>query len=240
MKKIALGAGIAALVLGAGFVGYSFRTPVNKDVIAENKASQAAVEIEKSQSAKPVEEHFIEIIKDNKKVPLTHSWVWGKSSFESLVFKPDLKGAIVPGELEIRSAVQTGEVQVIARFSKFAIQLPVELSVNSNCFDEDVGIVKGCYVQAAQHDFDGDGNPELVFVLGGSEYGIDVNVIKYHPPGSVADEGRQENWTLLGRFYGQFKVQLSDNSVILPVGSQGLFDEMTLVKGKFIQTNLQN
>lgn len=240
MKKIALGAGIAALVLGAGFVGYSFRTPANKDVTIENKASQADVEIEKSQAAKQVEEHFIELIKDSKKIPLTHSWVWGKSSFEPLVFKPDLKGTIVPGELEIRSAVQTGEIQAVARFTKFAVALPIDLSTTSECFNEDDGLTKGCYVQATQHDFDGDGNPELVFVLGGKTSGITVSVIKYHPPGNVADEGREENWTLLGKFGGQEKVQLSGSSVMLPFGSQGLFSEMTLVKGKFIETNLQN
>jgi hypothetical protein len=64
-----------------------------------------------------------------------------------------------------------------------------------------------------------------------------VNVIKYHAPKSDKDASRQENWSLIGSFTGQEKAYIKGDAITLPYGSQGLYDEYTGVKDKFVKTN---
>jgi hypothetical protein len=92
-------------------------------------------------------------------------------------------------------------------------------------------------VQVAEHDFDRDGTPEIVVAVGDGLINLVVNVVSYHAPQSMKDVGRVENWSLVGSFTGQQKALIQGDTISLPYGSQGLYEEYTWVKQKFIKTN---
>lgn len=112
----------------------------------------------------------------------------------------------------------------------------MEFSENFEGFNKWGEINQGYYVQVAEHDFDSDDVPEIVVAVGNEMFDMELKVVKYHAPQSLNNAGRQENWELIGSFSGQDKAYLQQDTIELPVGVQGLFEEYTLVKGKFFQT----
>jgi hypothetical protein len=104
-------------------------------------------------------------------------------------------------------------------------------------FDDFGELEEDFHIEATTYDFEKDGNPEIIVAVGDGLVQLAVNVFKYHPPASTEDASRWENWSLLGNFTGQAKMILSDDAIVLPFGSQGLFEEFSWFKGKFVQTN---
>lgn len=111
---------------------------------------------------------------------------------------------------------------------------------SGSAFDDFGDIKDGFIIDIAQHDFDADGNPEIVAAVGNGLDQLQVDVLEYHPPQKYADRGRSQNWTVLGSLSGQSRVEVDGNKLRLPVGSQGRFEEYTLVgsgsRKKFVKS----
>ena len=91
-----------------------------------------------------------------------------------------------------------------------------------------------CYVQIGLFSFDKNDMPNVVIAIsdgGGIER---INVVRYHPPGSVSDVTRDANWELIGSFNGQFEAIVADKALKLPFGSQGLSLVYAFVNNKFV------
>lgn len=80
------------------------------------------------------------------------------------------------------------------------------------------------------------GIPELVLVAGDDVIDLVVNILKYKPSSKRGHVPQSLDWQLLGSFSGQRHVDIEKNTITLPYGSQGLFDEYRLIKGKFVKS----
>jgi len=124
--------------------------------------------------------------------------------------------------------------RILAYFSGAAVHLYPKGRIG---FDEFGELRDEYIVQAGTYDFDDDGNPEILIAVGNGLVEMSVTVYKYHAPLAVQDAGRPENWECIGDFEGQGECYIDEKSLIVPIGSQGLFIEYTFVKGKLVQTN---
>lgn len=80
-------------------------------------------------------------------------------------------------------------------------------------------------LQITEYDFDKDGKNELVIAYG--DYGtMKVMVSKITKSDVVT----------IGSFDGQYECVVEKNKIWFPIGSQGLFEEYTLVKNSFVKT----
>lgn len=115
-------------------------------------------------------------------------------------------------------------------------RLPVGLDDCSELFGCNVHYVihsKRLQIEAASHDFDGDGVPELVFALGRPELGVVVNVLKAAAPRRGKGPAP---WRLVGRMEAPGgRVEVAGDSLLLPYGSLGLIDHWRLARGRFVR-----
>jgi Effector-associated domain 11 len=140
-----------------------------------------------------------------------------------------------PDELVASVVMQIGEPKFMLRFNDtgFGFSLYLEMGDSTDAFFHQ----KGYYFQIAEHDFDGDNNPEIIVAYGDHLIDLHINIFKYHAPQSAAAIERPQNYELVARLQGQENSVLEGNKIILPFGSQGLFEEYAWVDGKFVQTN---
>lgn len=164
------------------------------------------------------------------------SKVWGKVSFDDVILDLNYKTKVKPTTLVVGRDHPNG-TKVLALFPGYGVHLPLMFPDEFGGFNDFGDINEGYYVQVAEHDFDNDGTPEILVAVGDGLVDLVVNVVKYHAPLSPADAGREENWELVGSFSGQEKAFINGDTVLLPIGSQGLHAEYTWSKTKFIQTN---
>jgi hypothetical protein len=161
---------------------------------------------------------------------------WGLESKKAVMINLHFKTKVRPKELIIRMASQAG-MDYMVLFDGVGVRLPHELTSKYtggiNAFGD---LEEGFFVQAAEHDFDGDGMPEIIIAVGDGSSELIANVFKYHPPEQQKDAGRPQNWDLVGQFDGQAKITIDGPSVTVPYGGQGLVEEWTWVKGKFVKT----
>ncbi len=160
---------------------------------------------------------------------------WGKNPSHDLIFPLHYHSRVKPTYLLIGRDHPNG-VRFLAMFPGYGVNLPLKFPNNFEGFDEDGELKPGYSVQVAEHDFDHDGVPEIVVAIGDGLTDLSVNIIKYHAPQFIQDADREANWTLMGSYWGQTKAEIKDDTVQIPIGSQGLYDEYTWVKGKFIKT----
>lgn len=101
----------------------------------------------------------------------------------------------------------------------------------------------GWALQAAPYDFDADGNPEVVIAANkwdSTTQTWDINtavkvlVFSFHAPANEADLDRSENWHLCGSMEGQYRVDLEEERLILPIGSR-TGDDYVFRAGSFLQ-----
>lgn len=161
---------------------------------------------------------------------------WGLSDRKPVTLKLHFKTAVRPKELVIRMASQAG-IDYLILFDKAKVRLPHELTSKYtggiNMFGN---LEEGFFVQAAEHDFDKDGVPEIIIAVGDGASEVIANVFMYHPPAQQRDAGRVQNWELVGQFDGQAKIIVDGPSLTIPYGGQGLAEEWTWVKRKFVKT----
>lgn len=161
---------------------------------------------------------------------------WGFGGKKPVTMRLHFKTIVKPKELMIRMASQAG-MDYLVLFDGVRVRLPHELTSKYTGGINDFGdLEEGFLVQAAEHDFDEDGIPEIIIVVGDGLSELVTNVFKYHPPQQQKDAGRPQNWELVGQFEGQGKIIIDGPSLTIPYGGQGLAEEWTWVKRKFVKT----
>ena len=83
-------------------------------------------------------------------------------------------------------------------------------------------------MQISEFDFEKDGINELIVGYGDGLSSLEVTIFK-----KINNE-----YKVIGEFSGQEKCELSKNKIIAPYGSQGLYSEYVLTRGKFVETQL--
>ncbi|WP_119154565.1 hypothetical protein [Caldimonas tepidiphila] len=134
-------------------------------------------------------------------------------------------------------AAQPAGIDYRLRHGRQTLALPVLLDDCSELFGCSVQHAidsQGLRIEAASHDFERDGRPELVFALGHPELGVVVNVLKYVP---APRRGRGAGqWRLVGRMEGAGgRVEIDGDSLLLPYTSLGLTEHWKLAKGRFVR-----
>lgn len=98
-------------------------------------------------------------------------------------------------------------------------------------YDDSGEIKEGYYLQVSFVDFDGDKKPEMVLAGGDGLVQLGVTVFKYVG-------GKNNYFEAIGQFEGQSEVIITKKkTILLPIGSQGLFSEYKYSKGKFVEIN---
>ncbi|MGZ9585869.1 hypothetical protein [Paenibacillus marinisediminis] len=99
-------------------------------------------------------------------------------------------------------------------------------------FDEFGDLQSGFSLYLKDHDFDNDGTPEVVVAASNQLDQTFVWVFGYN---FVALENGTSPLELLMSAEGQSDIQISNNKITLPYGSQGLFEEYTYSNGTFMK-----
>jgi len=100
-------------------------------------------------------------------------------------------------------------------------------------FDEFGDLKDGFNLYLKDHDFDGDGTAEVIVAASNQ---IDQTFVWVFGYNFVALENGTSPLELLLNVEGQSDISVSKNKIMLPYGSQGLFDEFTYSNGKFEKT----
>jgi hypothetical protein len=166
-----------------------------------------------------------------------NSVVWGKESTSPISLKLDYKCKIQPINLLVGYDNPNGtKFRISFKDINVAVDLRYVISMKSG-INEFGDCNEGYFVQVATYDFDNDKKPEIIIAVGDGLVDMSVNVIKYHEPTNKDDAIRTENWSVIAKFQGQDKIRIEEQKIIVPIGSQGLYDEYTWQNNKFVKTN---
>jgi hypothetical protein len=146
---------------------------------------------------------------------------------------------VKPLRFTVKPAAQSG-MSYIIEFKhnpnpneSYAVRLPVDLicdaEINDILFDENNEILEGAYLQIAEHDFIGDGIPEVIIAAGDGATYMCMNIFQYNPP---ALETENENWKLIGKFSGQDKAAIDGQTILFKHGSRGFEEDVICKKNK--------
>ena len=178
---------------------------------------------------------LLQLVVNSRLKPMPGSKFWGKTSSKDIVFPLHYHSHVKPTYLLIGRDHPNG-IRFLAMFPGYGVKLPLKYEDRFNGFNDDGELKQGYYIQVAEHDFDHDGIPEIIVAIGDGSVDLSINIIKYHAPQSAQDADREANWSLIGSYWGQAKAEIRGDTIEIPIGSQGLYDEYTWVKGKFIKT----
>ena len=178
---------------------------------------------------------LLQLVVNSRLKPMPGSRVWGKTSSKDIVFPLHYHSHVKPSYLLIGRDHPNG-MRFLAMFPGYGVNLPLKFENEFEGFNEDGELKQGYYIQVAEHDFDHDGIPEIIIAVGDGSVDLSINVVKYHAPQSAQDADREANWSLIGLYWGQAKAEIRGDTIWIPIGSQGLYDEYTWVKGKFVKT----
>ncbi|WP_172254920.1 hypothetical protein [Saccharibacillus deserti] len=125
-------------------------------------------------------------------------------------------------------------VKVLLLFPSGSIARPLDLSgaEDSGAFDDYGELNTGYAIQAALHDFDGDGVDELVLAAGDSLIDEAVWVFSYT---DVANVEKVDPMTQDLATGAQSYIVLDGNQLVAPYGSQGLVEIYKYVDKEFLQ-----
>lgn len=162
--------------------------------------------------------------------------IWGKENNSDISLPLYFKTNPSPSSLTVGYKTQAG-TKLVAVYDKldFGVDLSDVLTIESG-LNEYGEIIEDYYIEIANYDFDNDGNCEIIIVVGNGSFDLWVNVLKYHPPQKIEDANRIENWSVILSCYGQQSIEVVENIIQVPIGSQGLFDEYVLKNGQFEKT----
>jgi hypothetical protein len=164
------------------------------------------------------------------------TWLGQKDSKTEVSLPLRFKSKVKPIAL-IVGQDHPNSTKFLVLFDQVAIPLPVNFA-DSSAFGESGNIENGYRIQFGEHDFNHDGQPEIVIAVGDGLVNLAINVFYYFPPANPSDAARLSNWKLVGRFSGQSNAIVKKDRIKLPFGSQGLLDEYTWIsKGYFVHTN---
>jgi hypothetical protein len=97
-------------------------------------------------------------------------------------------------------------------------------------FDETGELREGFVMQAAAHDFDEDGTPEIVVAAGDGLVESYAWVFSYN---KVDDPSQLNPFVQKLKVTGQTRILVEKNKLLVPYGSQGLFEEYAYVDKQF-------
>lgn len=178
---------------------------------------------------------LLQLVVNSYPKPIPGSKVWGKTSERDMIFPLHFHSHIKPTYLLIGRDHPNG-IRFLAMFPGYGVNLPLNFTKDFEGINEFGELKQGYYIQVAEHDFDHDGMPEIIIAIGDGLIDLSINIIKYHPPQFSQDTDRESNWSLIGSYSGQAKAEIKGDTIQLFIGSQGLYDEYTWVKGKFMKT----
>jgi len=106
--------------------------------------------------------------------------------------------------------------------------------VDEEILDEygELADIENYSIQVGAHDFNNDGVEEIIFAIGDGLIHGEVFVYSYH---KVDDIKKIYPFHLELKEYFQEKVLIENNKILLPYGSQGLFEEFTWYEDGFMQ-----
>ena len=178
---------------------------------------------------------LLQLVVNSRLNPMPGSRVWGKTSSKDIVFPLHYHSHVKPAYLLIGRDHPNG-TRFLAMFPGCGVNLPLKFDKRFDGFNEDGELKQGYYIQVAEHDFDHDGTPEIIVAIGNGSIDLSINIIKYHAPQFAQDADREVNWSLIGSYWGQARAEIKGDTLDIPIGSQGLYEEYTWVKGRFIKT----
>lgn len=108
----------------------------------------------------------------------------------------------------------------------------LDLSGDTEVFDEYGELQEGYKIQAALHDFDQDGISELIVTAGDSIIDLSIWVYSFTTVGDLQKINPiKQELSITGQTY----IELDGDEIIAPYGSQGLFDYYKYVDKVFMQ-----
>lgn len=183
----------------------------------------------------PAHSQLLKALVNSQERAIPNSKTW-KANAPDVSLPLHFRSPVKPTQLIVGTDHPNG-TKLWVMFPGCGISLPVDFGKDFKGFDEFGFLTDGYSIQVAEHDFNGDGMPELVVAVGDGSMDLAVNVLRYIPPASSKNACSEKNWSRLGSFTGQGKALISGNKIMLPYASQGLFEEYTLNKQKFVRTN---
>jgi hypothetical protein len=167
---------------------------------------------------------------------LDNQIIWGKNDTNEKTLQLNFIADVKPASLTIKLDNPNGiKFLVLFKALNVGVNLNNVISMQTG-LNEWGDLEENYFVQVATHDFNEDGNPEIIIAIGDGFIDMSVNIIQYHPPTNSQDAIRIENWSLVENIQAQQKIIIDKQVIIAPFGSQGLFEEYTWVNGKFIKS----
>lgn len=127
-----------------------------------------------------------------------------------------------------------GTLNLFTPYKGARISLPVFFGEDFEGMSRNGRLKNGFFIQAAEYDITGDKEPEIVIAAGDGLVNLEINIFQYRPP---KDEKGVGSWKRIGSFSGQSKAMLERDSIYLPYGSQGLFEQHQWKAGSFVSVN---
>ncbi len=178
---------------------------------------------------------MLQLVVKSRIEPMPNSKTWGKTSEKDLFFPLHFHTPVKPSYLLIGRDHPNG-LRFLAIFSHDGVNLPLKFAKEFQGISEGGELQPGYFIQVAEHKFDHEGSPEIIIAIGNGLTDLSINVIKYHAPQSARDAAREANWSIVGSYSGQAKAEIIGDTLQLPYGSQGLYEEYTWAKDKFLKT----
>ncbi|CAN7747491.1 stalk domain-containing protein [Paenibacillus sp. LjRoot56] len=157
------------------------------------------------------------------------TWKDGEEDANLTVHFKDRSATVVIG----RDHPNGTKMNVIFNEDKFGWPLELDKGSSTDIFKPYGDLNDGFSIHAMLHDFDGDGNPEIVLTAGDGLVTGHVWVFSYT---SVSDVSKINPLKLELSEMIQQKVELDKNKLIIPYGSVGLFNEYDYTNGHFAKS----
>ncbi len=167
--------------------------------------------------------------------PFPKAGTWHAGATKDVLVRLQCRKCAVKPTAILLGQRQPHGVNIVALFGDYAFDLPVDFGEEADGFDDHGDLKPDWRVQAAVHDFDGDGVPEVLIAVGDGLVTLTVHVFAYDDPGSEKDLFQNSNWRLIGRIWGQEKAIVRGRSIEVPIGSQGLFERHEYRDGRFVE-----
>ncbi|MGG3740543.1 hypothetical protein [Paenibacillus chibensis] len=210
---------------------YEGKQTKTEEPVQNPDATTTQDEPQDSQSVAPVKQTSQQeegtTVQNTSDISLMNFLIWDTSDKEKEIpLKLDgekasvIIGADTPNGINLRvfiDSMQTG----------WKLELPTN---EDGPFDEFGDLKSGFSLYLRDYDFDNDGTPEVVVAASNQVDQTFVWVFGYN---FVALENGTSPLELLMNAEGQSDINLSNNKITLPYGSQGLFDEFTYNNGAF-------
>jgi peptidoglycan hydrolase-like protein with peptidoglycan-binding domain len=176
------------------------------------------------------DEAIFEVAPDGKPRGGADALIWRGGQDPKFV-KPTFESAITPQTMRIKAGSNGADVVWVYDEGDFAMPFSSELCGAA-------AIDKKCTVEIALHDFDGDGRPEVVVVVGDGRTALKFWIVQYYRPSAPPTyKAKRDYWSILFEGDGEKEVDLQGGRIIVPRGNKGQFDEYAFQGKQFVKKN---